>query len=100
MDNDGVHTAFDLILEEIGSVSNELKKEAKRLVDKDDYDAVSKLMGTGKHLDSFQLKVKALQKEWVTAFDPDTRSRTHYESAEIETPSSMSLRVTKFHFLY
>jgi hypothetical protein len=34
MDDDGVQTAFDLILEEIGSVSKELKEEAKRLVDK------------------------------------------------------------------
>ncbi len=39
MDDDGVHTAFDLILEEIGSVSKELSEEAKKLVDANDYDA-------------------------------------------------------------
>lgn len=94
MDDDGVQTAFDLILEEIGSVSKELKDEAKRLVDKDDFDAVSNLMGTGKRLDSFQLKVKALQKEWIEAFDPGTRSRTHYEPTIIETPHSQPLRLT------
>ena len=94
MDDDGVQTAFELILEEIGSVSKELKEEAKRLVDKDDFDSVSNLMGTGKRLDTFQLKVKALQKEWVQAFDPGTRSRTHYEQVTFETPTTQSLQLT------
>jgi len=94
MDDDGVQTAFNLILEEIGSVSKELKEEAKRLVDRDNYDAVSNLMGTGKRLDSYQLKVKALQKEWIEAFDPGTRSRTHYEPAITEPLSSQALHLT------
>lgn len=94
MDDDGVQTAFELILEEIGSVSKELKEEAKRLVDKDDFDSVSNLMGTGKRLDTFQLKVKALQNEWVQAFDPGTRSRTHYEQVAFETPTTQSLPLT------
>ena len=94
MDDDGVQTAFELILEEIGSVSKELKEEAKRLVDKGDFDSVGRLMGTGKQLDSFQLKVKALQKEWVQAFDPETRARTHYEPVEVETAPSQALSLT------
>lgn len=94
MDDDGVQTAFELILEEIGSVSKELKEEAKRLVDKSDFDAVTRLMDTGKRLDSFQLKVKAIQKEWVQAFDADTRSRTHYEPIIVETAPSQALPLT------
>ncbi|ESQ17049.1 MAG: DUF4357 domain-containing protein [Thiohalocapsa sp. PB-PSB1] len=94
MDDDGVQTAFELILEEIGSVSKELKEEAKRLVDRDDFDSVARLMGTGKQLDSFQLKVKSLQKEWVQAFDPETRARTHYDPVAIETAPSQALSLT------
>ncbi len=59
MKDDVIHTAFELILEEIGSISNELKQEAKHLVDKGDFDAVAYLMNTGKKMDTFQLKVQA-----------------------------------------
>jgi hypothetical protein len=51
-------------------------------------------MGTGKRLDTFQLKVKALQKEWVAAFDPSTRSRTQYDATPLETPNTQSLPLT------
>ena len=54
MKDDGVRVAFDLILEEIGSVSKELQQEAKLLVDKNEFDSVSNLMKTGKRLDGFQ----------------------------------------------
>jgi hypothetical protein len=94
MNDDGVQTAFELILEEIGSVSKEIKEDVNRLNDKDDYDAVSRLIGTRKKLDSFQLKVKALQKEWVQTFDLDTRARTHYEPVTVETTTSQTLPLT------
>jgi len=94
MQDDGVHTAFELILEEIGNVSKELKQEAKRLVDKGDFDSVSQLMNTGKGLDSFQLKVRSLQTEWINTFDPTTRSKTHFEQREVELPPSETLALT------
>ncbi len=78
MTNDGVKTAFELILEEIGSVSNELKNEAKILLDKGDFDSVSSLMKTGKELDKFQQQVKNLQTDWINNFDPKTRSKTQF----------------------
>ena len=79
MDSDGVQAAFELIQEEIGSVSRELKDEAKKLVDSGDFDQVKRLMETGKKLDSFQLQVKAIAEKWVTEFDQSTRSKTEYE---------------------
>lgn len=95
MKNDGIQTAFELILEEIGSVSNELKKEAKFLVDKGDFDAVSHLMKTGKELDTFQLKVHSLQKEWINTFDQETRSKTHFstisEKIDIQEPLLLTM---------
>jgi hypothetical protein len=96
MKDDGVHTAFELILEEIGSVSNQLKQEAKSLVDKDKFDAVSDLMGTGKKLDEFQVKVRKLQTEWINSFDPNVRSKTHFEIGEVDLklPEVLSLTMT------
>ena len=86
MKDDGVHTAFEIILEEIGTVSKELKQGAKDLIDKSDFDAVQKLMDTGKSLDEFQVKVRSLQNEWINNFDVGTRSRTHFKPVEIEIP--------------
>jgi hypothetical protein len=57
-----------LILEEIGSVSNELKEEAKTLIDKERHEGVVSLMETAKKLVLFQLKVKALQTEWLNSY--------------------------------
>ncbi len=91
MKDDGVHTAFEIILEEIGSVSKELKQESKTLVDKGDYDTVQSLMDTGKKLDSFQIKVRALQNEWTNTFDPTTRSKTHFQPVDIEVPANETL---------
>jgi hypothetical protein len=95
MKDDGVHTAFGLILEEIGSLSKELKQEAKRLVDKNEFDTVSTMMDTGKRLDNFQVKVRSLQTEWIKTFDPTTRSRTHFEPPIDVLPSeALSLVMT------
>jgi len=87
MDDDGVRAAFELIQEEIGSVSQELKNHAKQLVDSGGFEQVQRLMETGKKLDQFQLEVKALEKKWVTEFDPDTRSKTEYQPHPISTSS-------------
>lgn len=93
MDHDGVRIAFNLILEEIGSVSKELKEEAKRLVDTGDFDQVKSLMETGKKLDEFQLEVKGTQGKWISTFDLGTRSRTTYEPPAVETPASADLNL-------
>jgi len=94
VENDGVHTAFELILEELGSVSKELKEEAKALVDKGDFDAVSRLMQTGKELDDFQLKVKLMQNEWVNSFDESTRDKTQFTPVQTEGGTEDSLQLT------
>ena len=94
MKDDGIQTAFELILEEIGSVSKELKEEAKQLVDKGDFDAVAHLMKTGKKMDAFQLKVHSLQTEWINTFDSDTRSKTYISLVDTDVNISDSLLLT------
>ena len=88
MDDDGVRAGFELIQEEIGSVSKQLKDQAKQLVDSGDFEDVKRLMETGKKLDQFQLEVKELERKWVTEFDPDTRSKTEYP-AETVVPAGV-----------
>ena len=94
MFNDGVQTAFELILEEIGSASNELKESVKLLVDKGDFDAVTRLINTAKSLDSFQLKVSDLQSDWIETFDPETRSKTQFTPSEEMPETSEALSLT------
>lgn len=94
MFNDGVQTAFELILEEIGSASNELKEDVKLLVDEGDFDAVTSLVKTAKSLDSFQLKVRDLQAEWINTFDPETRSKTQFTPSEEMPETSEALSLT------
>ena len=87
MDDDGVRAGFELIQEEIGSVSKQLKDQAKQLVDSGDFDHVKRLMEIGKKLDEFQLEVKDLERKWVTEFDPDTRRKTEYPAQPMISPS-------------
>jgi hypothetical protein len=91
MDDDGVRAAFELIQEEIGSLSNELKEQAKQLIDTGEFDQVQRLMEMGKNLDQFQLEVKALEQKWVTQFDPSTRSKTEYKPEPVSAPSDGTL---------
>ncbi len=94
MDDDGVKAAFELIQEEIGSLSRELLDDTVRLVEAGEADKVAKLMQTRKQLEDFQLRVKKLEDNWVAAFDPGTRSRTTYEPAPPDVPESQSLVLT------
>ena len=82
MNDDGVQTAFEIILEELGSVTNDLRIEASFLAKNGDFHSLSKVSATGEALDAFQLKVSKLRDEWVNQFDPSTRSRTEFEPTE------------------
>ena len=82
MNNDGVTTAFELILEEIGSVINELNKEASEKIQAGKYSDVKKQMDIGEKLQVFQDKIYDLNQEWHDSFDDETRNKTIFESRE------------------
>lgn len=60
--------AFELLLEEIENVVEELNKEAKEAIKSRDYEKVQILINDASKITEFREKVRALQREWQTAF--------------------------------
>lgn len=63
-----VNTAFELLLEEIENVVEELNKEAEKTIKLREYDKVKALVEDATKITNFREKVKVLQKEWQTLF--------------------------------
>lgn len=82
MNNDGVATAFELILEELGSVINELNTDASQKLKAGQYTEVKNQMIVGEKLQLFQDKIAGLDQEWRDSFDDETRSKTVFEGRE------------------
>lgn len=79
MNNDGVQIAFEIILDELGSVINDLRTE---LEPNGPFHSLKMVCETGEKLEVFQLKVSQLRDEWIATFDPPTRSRTEFQPTE------------------
>lgn len=75
MDQDGVNTAFELMLGEIRTVIGQLNEEGAAAFRSGDYTNAQTLGETGKALTAFMQKVCSLQQEWNQGFDAATRSR-------------------------
>ncbi|RKT47040.1 DUF4357 domain-containing protein [Thiocapsa rosea] len=97
MTDDGVQTAFVLILEELGSVANDYMREAKRIAETGTFKELKALSSKGEALEDFQLKVCALRDEWVGSFDEVTRGKTYYDVPILETPD---INVVALHVVY
>lgn len=79
MRSDGVSTAFQIILEELDEVGDEIKEELKSTLEDKGFRATKELVEVGETLDDFSDKVAALKEEWATTFDDKTRNRTLLE---------------------
>lgn len=79
MKTDGVLAAFDIILEELEEVANEIKEEARISLDTKKFLDMGESIETWKRLDAFSAKVEILREEWTSSFDENTRQRTHLE---------------------
>ena len=81
MNDDGVNTAFEIILEELGSIIKELNEDAakKLQLGQCDYQGVKEQMETGERLTKFQDRIIDLCQEWNDSFDADTRGKTVFE---------------------
>lgn len=82
MKQDGVGTAFDIILEEIETVTQDLNREGAVAFSDGNYKQAGRLSETGIQLQAFCGKVAKLRDEWLTQFDLETRSRTNAERIE------------------
>ena len=93
MSTDGVHTGFELILEELGSVMHDLQREAEHLVKQGNFGKLSKVSATGEALDTFMGKVGALRDEWLAALNQDTRDKIRSEPIAALSTVSEALRL-------
>jgi len=90
MSSDGVLTAFEIIMEEIDEVADEIKQDVRATLDEKGFGDAETLIVTGKRLESVYAKVEELKEEWITSFDEDTRQRTQLEVSQHEPESSSS----------
>jgi hypothetical protein len=77
MNKENVNVAFELLLEEIESVINELDKEAEKALKNSDYENAKETIEKIIKLTIFREKVKELKKEWGSFLIPTTTIKTY-----------------------
>lgn len=66
MQGNEVNTAFEILLEEIELVANQLNEDGAQAFKEGDYDTARRAIEEATRLAEFREKVKALQKEWAS----------------------------------
>lgn len=66
MDKNEVNTAFEILLEEIELVANQLNEDGAQAFKEGDYETARRAIEEATRLADFREKVKVLQKEWVS----------------------------------
>jgi hypothetical protein len=98
MNQDGVSIAFEVILEEIGAVENQLAAEGSAAFRERRYNDADLLSNSGKKLLQFREKLVQLRDEWRSGIDIETRQRVKVEPGYTISPHSKGpktiLRVT------
>ncbi|MGD0651268.1 MAG: hypothetical protein ABSA97_09045 [Verrucomicrobiia bacterium] len=75
IDRDGVVAAFQLIIEEIESVAQNIADQGGDAFRRKDYEKAQILGESGKNLEAFRARVAALLDDWQAGIDIDTRKR-------------------------
>jgi hypothetical protein len=75
MKKDGVSIAFDMILEEMSAVEEQLVNEGQSAFKERRYKDAEKLTETGNKLLAFRQKLESLKNEWKDGIDIETRER-------------------------
>jgi len=75
MNADGITTAFDLIIEEISSISKIVKDQGASAFREGRYKEAQSLAATGERLSLFRNKVEELCEEWHNGFGLETRGK-------------------------
>jgi len=68
MDKNGVHIAFEILLEEIEQIANHINEAGSEAFQKGAYDEARRMIEIATRLAEFRAKVKALQDEWGSVF--------------------------------
>ena len=77
LDQNEVATAFEICLEEIEAVVDDLNQEGATAFQKGDYDSLKGLMEVATRLADFRTKVRTLEREWDSVFRPAIPSRAN-----------------------
>jgi len=75
VDNNEVNEAFEILLEEIELISNEIKDQGALDLKSGEYDKAKLATEQAKKIEEFREKVKALQKEWKLIFKGKIRRK-------------------------
>ncbi|MBC7363150.1 MAG: winged helix-turn-helix domain-containing protein [Candidatus Aminicenantes bacterium] len=75
MDKNEVNEAFEILLEEIELISNEIKDQGALNLKSGEYDKAQMATEQAKKIEEFREKVKALQKEWKLIFKGKIRRK-------------------------
>lgn len=95
MSSDSVTVAFEIILEEIGSVVSEVNSQGAGFIHNSDYPRTREAIGTGEKLAAFRKKLESLKEEWVSGFDEVTRSQVHVETVDVSRTIASGSKVPK-----
>ena len=79
MKQDGVSVAFEVILEEIVAVENQLTTEGASAFREHRYNDADRLSNAGKRLLEFRGKLKQLKDEWRSEIEAEMRQRVKME---------------------
>jgi hypothetical protein len=86
MNQDGVSIAFEVILEEIAAVENQLATEGASAFRERRYNDADQLSNSGKRLLEFREKLVHLRDEWRSGIDIETRQRVKLEPGYTISP--------------
>ena len=82
MNSNEVNTAFEILIEEIELIANNLNEEGAKAIKAGSYDVARRLMDEAERLADFREKVRALQKEWAS-LQPRHGSSVTYASRKV-----------------
>ena len=92
MNQDGVSVVFEVILEEIAAVENQLAAEGSLAFHERRYSDADKLSNSGKRLLEFREKLEYLRDEWTSGIDIETRQRVKVEPGYTISPHTKGPR--------
>ena len=96
MNKDGVATAFELIIDEIESVANQIANQGSEAFRQKSYDTAQRLGESGKNLQVFLDRVENLLEDWQRGIDVATRQRfSSSQPQKKKTPSSSQGKAQK-----
>lgn len=84
MNKDGVTTAFEVILDELATVVDEVNEQGAQLFKNGKYDEATRLGESGKQLENFREKIDQLRSEWINGLDITVRNRFKIEPVDMQ----------------